>query len=93
MKIAGLPLNSNVMLGAGMVLLAPVVIPLVAGVLKPVAKAAIKMGMITYHKVKETTAEAIESMEDLAAEAAAEVAEESEPQPKTARKTAKAKAA
>jgi hypothetical protein len=95
MRIAGLQLSSSVLVGAGVVLLAPIVLPVVAGVLKPVAKAAIKGSLLTYHKVKETTAEAIESIEDLAAEAKAELAENNEPAPapKATKKTAKAKAA
>jgi hypothetical protein len=95
MKIGGLSLSNNLLLGAGAVLLAPVVIPVVAGVLKPVAKAAIKGSLITYHKVKETTAEAWESVEDLAAEAKAELVETTEepPKGKAKKSTKKAKAA
>ena len=93
MKLGAVQLSNGVLLGVGAVLLAPVVIPVVAGVLKPVAKAAIKGGLITYHKVKESTSEAIESIEDLAAEAKAEVAEKGVPAEKPAKKTAKAKAA
>lgn len=99
MKIAGLQLGNGVLVGVGAVLLAPVVIPALAGILRPVAKAAIKGSLITYNKFKETTAEVIESIEDLAAEAKAEVnvaaeaaaaAEVEEAAPKAAKKAAKA---
>lgn len=93
MRIGGIQLSSGILIGAGAVLLAPIVIPVAAGVLKPVAKAVIKGGLITYHKVKESTAEAIEMMEDLSAEARAELAEENESTAKTTKKTAKSKAA
>ena len=70
--------NNPVVIGAGVVLLAPVVIPVVApvigSILKPVTKAAIKGGLLAYEKVKVTTAETVEAIEDLAAEAKAEIA-------------------
>ena len=94
MRVLGTTLSPGVMIGAGAVLLAPVVIPVIAGIAKPVAKAVIKGGLITYHKVKESTAEALESIEDLAAEAKSELAEAVEEAPKAkAKKTTKAKAA
>ena len=93
MKIAGLRISSSVAVGAGVVLLAPLVIPVVAGLMKPVFKTVIKGGLITYNKVKETTAEAIESMEDLAAEAKAELAESAAAEAAPAPKAKKAKAA
>jgi F0F1-type ATP synthase membrane subunit b/b' len=61
--------------GAGVVLLAPVVIPLVAGILRPVAKNVIKGSLLVYDKTKTTVAEAKESIEDVAAEAKAELQE------------------
>jgi predicted DNA-binding antitoxin AbrB/MazE fold protein len=94
MRIGGLNISSGVLLGAGAVLLAPIVIPVAAGIFKPLAKAAIKGGLITYQKVKETTAEALESMEDLAAEAKAELVEAAEaPAQSKPKKSTKAKAA
>jgi hypothetical protein len=96
MRVLGTSVSPGVLIGAGAVLLAPVVIPVVAGIAKPVAKAVIKGGLITYHKVKESTAEALESIEDLAAEAKSELAEVVEEAPKAkakAKKTTKAKAA
>ncbi len=76
MKLFGsdLSLSNPFIVGAGVVLLAPVVLPVVAGVLKPVLKASIKGGLLAYEKLKVTVAEAVEAVEDLAAEAKAEIA-------------------
>jgi hypothetical protein len=94
MRVLGTSLSPGVLVGAGAVLLAPIVIPVIAGIAKPVVKAVIKGSLITYHKVKESTAEALESIEDLAAEAKAELADTVEEAPKSkAKKTTKAKAA
>jgi hypothetical protein len=75
--------------GAGVVLLAPVVMPFVGGVLKPVTKTVIKGGILAYNgvqvaydKVKVKAAEAVETIEDIAAEAQAELAEKSNPKTK-----------
>jgi hypothetical protein len=81
--------------GAGIVLLAPIVTPLVAGILRPVAKNVIKGSLFIYDRTKTTVLEAKESVEDwtaeakteleaLADEAKAEVAGESKPAPKKA---------
>ena len=86
--------------GAGIVLLAPIVTPLVAGILRPAAKNVIKGSLLVYDRTKTTIAEARESVEDwtaeakaeleaLSAEAKAEIEGESKPAPK---KTAAAKA-
>jgi hypothetical protein len=61
--------------GAGVVLLAPVVVPLVAGILRPVAKNVIKGSLLVYDKTKTVVAEAKESIEDVATEAKAELQE------------------
>jgi hypothetical protein len=55
---------------------AVVLLPVVAGFGKPVAKAAIKGGIALYEKSKGVFAEAGEVFEDLVAEARAEIAEE-----------------
>lgn len=60
-------------IGAGAVLLAPVLLPMVAGVLRPVAKAAIKGGILAFENAKVAVAETRETFEDIAAEARAEV--------------------
>jgi hypothetical protein len=63
-------------IGVGALLLAPVVLPVVARLAKPVAKAAIKTGLIMYRKGCETVAELGEMTEDIVAEAQAELAHE-----------------
>jgi hypothetical protein len=61
--------------GIAAIVLLPVAIPVVAGVGKPLAKAVIKGGILLYEKGKGVIAEAGESLEDLVAEAKAELAE------------------
>jgi hypothetical protein len=72
MKVLGMN-PTTLAIGAGAVLLAPIILPFMAGILRPVAKATIKGGLIAYEKAKVISAEAVESLEDLAAEAKAEV--------------------
>ena len=62
-------------IGIGAAILAPVVIPLAAGIVKPLLKGTIKGGIILYEKGQEMVAEAGEVVEDLVAEAKAELAE------------------
>ena len=71
---AGLKTGSAIAIGAGVVLLAPIVIPVVASVMKPLAKAVIKGGLLTYENVKIAIAETSETIEDIAAEARSEIA-------------------
>lgn len=65
--------TGNLAIGAGVVLLAPVVIPVIGTIAKPIAKSIIKGALISYEGVKVTFAEAKESLEDITAEAKAEV--------------------
>ena len=51
--------------------------PVVTGILRPVTKGIIKGSLITYDAIKLNTAPAIEAVEDLTAEAKAELAESS----------------
>ena len=76
MKIfgGGLKTGSAMAIGAGVVLLAPIIIPAVASVLKPVAKAVIKGGMLAYENARVAVAETKETIEDIAAEARSEIA-------------------
>jgi len=60
------------LIGAGAVIVAPILLPL----LKPVAKATIKMGVVLYEKTKGTIAEAGEVLGDIVAEAKADIATE-----------------
>jgi hypothetical protein len=90
MKVFGSSVNVGTLaMGAGIVLLAPVVIPVVTGILKPLAKNAIKGSLLAYERAKIATAETMESLEDLAAEAKAEIAESSGEEPAKPKKTAK----
>ncbi|MEW6218755.1 MAG: DUF5132 domain-containing protein [Thermodesulfobacteriota bacterium] len=62
--------------GLGAAVLAPRLLPVLAQAAKPVAKAAIKSGLVLFEKGKELAAETGEIVEDLWAEAKAEVEEE-----------------
>lgn len=64
---------SSLAVGAGVVLLAPVVIPVLGSIVKPMAKAVIKGGLLAYEGAKVTIAESKETIEDLAAEAKSEI--------------------
>lgn len=61
--------------GVAAIVLLPVLVPVVAGIGKPVAKTAIKGGILLYEKGKGVIAEAGETLEDLVAEAKAELAD------------------
>jgi hypothetical protein len=82
----GLKTSSAVAVGAGAVLLAPIVIPIVASVIKPVAKAAIKGGMLAFENARVVMAETKETIEDIAAEARSEIAAEGTPAAKSSAK-------
>ncbi len=64
--------------GVSAVILAPLLIPAVAKVGKPIARAAIKGSIVAYQKAKGVVDEAGEVFEDLVAEAKVELAEQSE---------------
>ncbi|ACK71755.1 conserved hypothetical protein [Gloeothece citriformis PCC 7424] len=70
--------------GLGAVVLAPLLIPAVGKVGKPVAKAAIKGSIVLYEKSRGVLAEAGEVLEDLVAEAKVELAEQQTQNPGTA---------
>ncbi len=62
--------------GIAAIVLLPVLVPVVAGKIgKPIAKATIKGGIVLYEKGKGVLAEVGENLEDLIAEAKAELAE------------------
>ena len=67
---------SGLLIGIGAAVLAPIVLPILASIAKPVAKAAVKGGIMLYERGKETVAEAGEMLEDIVAEAKAELADE-----------------
>lgn len=70
--------SSGIVAGIGAIVLAPVVIPVVAKASKPLAKAVIKGGILTYEKSRALMAETGEVLEDLVAEVQAEIASEQE---------------
>ncbi len=72
-KTVGVP---GIAAGVGAVVVAPLLIPIVAKVGKPIAKAAIKGGIVAYEKARGVAAEAGEVLEDLVAEAKVELADE-----------------
>lgn len=74
----GFKVGTGLLVGVGAILLAPIVIPAIAAAAKPLIKAGIKGGMLAYEKGRELLAEATEVMEDLAAEAKAELVHEHE---------------
>lgn len=71
-------LGGGLAVGLGVVILAPIVAPVVAEVVKPLVKAAIKGSIVMVHKGRQMVAEAVETLEDLAAEAQAELEQERE---------------
>ncbi len=64
-------------IGIGAAILTPVIIPLVAAIAKPLAKATIKGGLLLYERGREVVAEAGEVVEDLVAEVKSEMAQAS----------------
>lgn len=75
----GLSWGSGLAIGAAAVILAPVVLPVVGGVLKTLTKAGIKGGMVLYEKGKLFAEEARETVEDLTEEAKAELKADAKP--------------
>lgn len=71
----GIKLGGAVAIGAAAVLLAPIVMPLLASVVKPLAKTVIKGGMLAIEGMKVAVAETKETLEDITAEAKAEISE------------------
>ncbi len=69
----GSSLVSSVLLGVGVVLVAPMVVPALAVGMRPLAKAVIKGGMMVYDKGAEVFAEAGEQLSDLVAEVRSEL--------------------
>jgi len=62
-------------IGFGVAILAPVALAALSGVGKPLARAMIKSGILLFEKGRETVAEFGEVIEDLVAEARAELQE------------------
>jgi hypothetical protein len=70
--------NVVAVLGIGIVaaVLVPIALPVVARAANPLAKAMVKSGIIVYEKGREAIAELGEVMEDVVAEAKAEIEQE-----------------
>jgi hypothetical protein len=64
----------GILIGVAAVKLAPYVMPALAGAARPLARAAVKSGLVAYEKGKEAIAEMGEIMDDLVAEVQAELA-------------------
>ena len=60
-------------IGIGAAILVPVAFAVLSGAARPVARAAVKSGILLYEKGREKAAEFGEVMDDLAAEARAEI--------------------
>ena len=63
----------SVLVGVGVALVAPVVVPALAAGMRPLAKAVIKGGIMVYDKGAEALAEAGEQLSDLMAEVRSEL--------------------
>jgi len=68
-------------IGIGSAIIAPLVVPALSKAAKPLAKAAIKGGLVLFETSKEKLAVAHELVDDLLAEARAELAAEGEANP------------
>lgn len=66
----------GIAVGAAVVALAPVVLPAVATAARPLARTAIKTGIILFEQGREALAEGGEFLDDLIAEARAELEQE-----------------
>lgn len=66
----------NVAVGTGLILAAPVVLPIVSGVARPLVKGLIRFGITVYESGREQAAELSEYAEDLVAEVRSEIEQE-----------------
>lgn len=73
LNLGKMNMTKGLALGAGSIILAPIVLPVVGGVLKSLTKSAIKGGIVAMEQSKMIIAEAKETLEDIAAEAKEEV--------------------
>lgn len=65
----------NMAIGVGIILVAPIVLPLIGSAVKPVFKSVIKGVLIACEGVKSTISETKASLADITAEAKAEIAD------------------
>ncbi|WP_447983491.1 DUF5132 domain-containing protein [Nitrospira sp. Nam74] len=69
---------SSSIVAVGAILMAPTVIPALGSALRPLAKVLVKNGITVYDSAKELIAEAGEELNDMVAEARAEMEQESQ---------------
>jgi hypothetical protein len=69
----GFKIGTPILLGVGALILAPMIIPAAASILKPLAKATVKSGLLLVHRGRELIAETAEALEDITAEVRAEL--------------------
>ncbi len=69
----GLKIGTPILLGIGVLILAPVIAPVAASIVKPLAKATIKTGLSLVQMGRELILEAAEALEDITAEVKAEL--------------------
>lgn len=79
------------LVGVGVALVAPTVLPAVGAALRPLAKGVIRGGVLLYDTVKETIAEVGEQVTDMVEEVRAEVEEESGDTEATPRRRARSR--
>jgi hypothetical protein len=72
----GVKIGGSLAIGAGIALILPLMLPVVSAIVRPAAKGAIKGGIIAFEKIKLAGLEAIETIEDIAAEAKYELSQE-----------------
>jgi hypothetical protein len=65
--------GKGIAIGLGVAILAPVAIAVLSGAARPIARAALKSGILLYEKGREKVAEFEETLDDLTAEARAEM--------------------
>ena len=71
-----LKMGGSIALGVGAIVLAPIIVPAVSAVVRPLVKAGIKSAMVLYQKGTELATEASETLGDLVEEVKAEVVSE-----------------
>lgn len=72
-------IGTGLVVGAGAAILAPIVMPLVGGLLKTVTKEVIKTGLLAYEGGKGVVASTATTFQDLTAEAKAELSDSGAP--------------
>jgi hypothetical protein len=70
----GESLLPTLLIGAAVVVVAPLAVPAVLAGMRPLAKTLVKGGVLVYDKAREMAAEVGEQMSDVVAEARAELA-------------------